>query len=104
MTPAALSECSGAEPSALSGSGAGKPSRSAVPRAHLAQGRRHLGVALEPGQPIRVFDEGWRKNLEDHIPVELGVTGPIYLAHATFADLGGDRVGAEAGAGFEGHL
>ena len=32
------------------------------------------------------------------VPVELGVSRPIHLAHAAFADLGGDRVRAEAGA------
>ena len=38
-----------------------------------------------------------------HIPIQLGISGPIYLAHAAFADLGGYGIGAEGGAGFKGH-
>jgi N-formylglutamate amidohydrolase len=37
------------------------------------------------------------------VELTLGVAGTIYLAHAAFADLGGDRVGAEGGAGLKWH-
>ncbi len=47
--------------------------------------------------------EGAVMHLERHVPVELGVSGSIHLAHAAFADLGGDGVGAERGAGFKTH-
>ena len=39
--------------------------------------------------------EGLRQDLECHVPVELGVSGSIHLAHSAFADLGGDGVGAK---------
>ena len=41
--------------------------------------------------------EGFGQHLQRHVPVELGVRGAIHFAHAAFADLGGDRVGAEGG-------
>ena len=37
------------------------------------------------------------------VPVQAGVGGLVDLAHAAFADLGGDGIGAEAGAWFERH-
>ncbi len=45
-----------------------------------------------------------RQHLQRHIPVEGRVTGTVDLAHAALADLGGDSVVAEGGAGFESHL
>ena len=35
------------------------------------------------------------------VPVELRVSGSIHLPHAAFADLGGDRIRAEGGAGLK---
>ena len=40
---------------------------------------------------------------EGHVPVELRVAGLPDLTHPAFADLGGDLVGAEGGAGVKGH-
>ena len=39
----------------------------------------------------------------ERVPVELGVPRTIDLPHAAFADLGGDGVWAEGGAGLEAH-
>ncbi len=38
-----------------------------------------------------------------HLAVQLGIGGAIRLPYAAFADLGGDFVRAEAGAGSKGH-
>ena len=62
----------------------------------------HLGLALEARQPIRVGGERLG-HLERHVPVELRVSGSAHLPHSAFADLGGDLIYAEAGAGSEGH-
>ena len=50
-----------------------------------------------------IVRDGVRQDLQRHVPVELGVSGPIHFAHAAFADLGGDVVVAESGADGERH-
>ena len=40
--------------------------------------------------------------LQRHIPIQLGISGPIYLAHAAFADLGGYGIGARVVPGSRG--
>ncbi len=40
--------------------------------------------------------------MEHHVPIELCVSGLIHIAHAAFADLGGDFVDAEPGSGIQG--
>ncbi len=47
---------------------------------------------LEPIKAIRIVRERLRKDFERHVSVELGVPRSIHLAHAAFADLGGDLV------------
>ena len=61
------------------------------------------GFAFEARQAIGIVRERLRQNLERHVSVELGISRSIHLIHAVFADLGGDRVGAESGADIEGH-
>ena len=63
-----------------------------------------LRFAGEPGQPIRVVGEGVGQDLQRDIAIELRVAGPKHLSHPAFADLRGDFVDAEAGAGSEGQL
>ena len=65
---------------------------------------QHLRFALEPGQPLRVVDEGVGEDLQRDITVELRVPGFVDLPHAARADGGEDFVGAEGGAGLKGHL
>ena len=57
------------------------------------------GFAFKPGEAIRILREGFGQHLERHIAVELRISGSIHLPHAAFADLGGDGIGAEGGAG-----
>ncbi len=69
--------------------------------------RRYLGDVLRRLARHREFAVAQlcRAALLDSwlLPVELGVAGLIDLTHAAFADLGGDGVGAEAGADAQGH-
>ncbi len=58
---------------------------------------------MEPGETFRIIGEDVREDFQGHIPAELRVPGAIHLPHAAFADLGGDGVGAEAGADLERH-
>ena len=61
------------------------------------------GLALEAGEAVGVGGESFRKDLESHVPIELGVAGPVNLTHAACADLGGDFVRADARTSAEGH-
>ena len=60
-------------------------------------------VAFKPRKAIKILREPLRQDFECHVPVELGIPRPIHLPHAAFADLGGDLIGAEGGAGLKGH-
>ena len=44
------------------------------------------------------------QDLQRHIAVERRVPGLLHLAHPALADLGGDLVDAEPGAGAQGHI
>ena len=62
----------------------------------MIQRREDLRLALEAGQPLRVRREGIRQHLDGDVPLERRVARSLDLAHAAFADQGGDFVGAEA--------
>ena len=74
-----------------------------APDVGVVQRGQHLGFAFKPGKAVGIVGEGLRQDLQRHVPVELGVSSSIHLAHAAFADLGGDVVGAEGGAGLQWH-
>ena len=63
-----------------------------------------LRFPLEPGEAIRISGEGVRQDLQRDVAAQLRVGGAIDLAHAAFADEGGDVVVAEAGADGQGHV
>jgi hypothetical protein len=67
----------------------------------MVQGREHFRFTLKPRDPIVVSGEQRRQDLDRDLAFEPGVGRPIDLAHAPFADLGGDLVDAETGAGRE---
>jgi len=69
----------------------------------MVQRGQHFGFALEACEPVGVGGERLGQHLQRHVPVELGVAGLIHLAHAAFADLGGNLIHAEPGAGGECH-
>ena len=54
-----------------------------------------FGLPLEPGQPLRVGCHSGGQHFESDRPLQVGVGGPVDLAHTTHADLGGDLVGTE---------
>ena len=63
----------------------------------------HFGFALEAGEPVRdrsANDVG--QDLDRDLALQLRVVRAVDLAHAAGADLGGDFVRAEAGAGSQG--
>ena len=63
-----------------------------------------MGFPLEPGKTIRITGKRLGQIFSATWAVELGIGGLIDLAHAAFADLGGDGIGAEGGAGLKCHL
>ena len=44
------------------------------------------------------------QDLQRHLPVQRGISGPIDLSHAALADESGDVVVSDAGADGEGHV
>ena len=86
-------------PAGLSGSFA----RSLLDRPHRACRDRHpVRLARFHAFLVTRITVRSEKKLS-HVPVELGVPGPIHFAHSAFADLGGDRVMAEPCADVQGH-
>ena len=69
----------------------------------MIQRREDFGFALKAREPIAIGRERRRQDLDRDLALQLRVGRPIHLAHPAFADLGGDFVDAEAGAGREGH-
>jgi hypothetical protein len=65
----------------------------------MIERREHFGFALKTSKPIIASRERRRQNLDRDLTLQLRVGRPIHLPHAAFADLGGDFVDAEAGAG-----
>ena len=62
-----------------------------------------LGWLSEASEAIRIVRKGLRQHLQRHVPVELGVSGSIHLAHAAFTNLGNDLIGSERSTGFKTH-
>jgi hypothetical protein len=62
-----------------------------------------FGFTLKTGETLAIEREGVRQYLNCDSPFQVGVGRAIYLAHATNADLGGDFVRAESGAGSQSH-
>src|SRR5262249_9814171 len=71
--------------------------------AAVAQGGQQLRLALEPAETLRVGREGAREDLDRHVTAELGVAGPVHLAHAAGAERRDDLVVSQAAAGVEAH-
>ena len=63
----------------------------------------HSSFTFKPAKAIAIVCEGLRQDFKRHVPVELGVPRSIHLTHAAFADLGGDGIGTEGGAGLQRH-
>ena len=68
----------------------------------MIQRREDFGFALEAREPVVVSGDRRRQDLDGDLTLELRVGGAIDLPHPAFADLRGDFVDAETGAGTEG--
>ena len=62
-----------------------------------------IGFPLEARQPVGVGRERLGQHLQRYVPIERRVSGLPDFPHAAFADLGGDSIGAEGGAGLQWH-
>ena len=69
----------------------------------MIQGGDGPGLTLEALAQVRASCQLRREDLDRHRPIQARVPGPVDLAHAAGAERRGDLVGAEAGAGGEGH-
>ena len=63
---------------------------------------RGLRLTLESGEALRGGGERRRQYLHRHVALQLRVGGLIHLPMPPSADLGGDLIRAESGAGSEG--
>jgi hypothetical protein len=66
---------------------------------HALERGEDFGFPLKTHKPIAVRSQRGRQDLDGDLPLQLGIGGPVHLAHAAFADLCGDFVDAETGAG-----
>ena len=79
-------------------SATGIPTKLSLGKRRSAKSARSVGI-----QPLRIGRERFGKDLERNLALELCIGGLIHLAHAALADQGGDGIGAERGAGLQGH-
>jgi hypothetical protein len=69
----------------------------------VIQGRQHFGFVLETSHAIGVASECFGQNLKRDITLQLGITGPVDLAHAARPDKCEDLVRPETSASDKGH-
>jgi hypothetical protein len=69
----------------------------------MIQSGEYLRFSPEPSESIRIERERIRQHLERHVTIQLRVTRPVDLAHATSANQRDNLVWAEASAGSESH-
>ena len=58
----------------------------------MLQGGQGTGFTIKAGQPFRILGHLDRKHLDGDIPPQFRVAGAVDLAHAAFAEWGGDFV------------
>ena len=68
----------------------------------VVQGREDFGLALEPGEALRVVGERVRSHLDRHVPVQRRVVGAVDLTHPAGANRRDDGVVPDGPAGREG--
>ena len=61
----------------------------------MTQRGRRAGFLLEAREPLGIRGKCWRQDLDGDVAAEPRVAGAIDLAHATFAKLGKDLIGAK---------
>ena len=68
----------------------------------VVQRGKDFRFTLKASQALRVGSQSRWQHLHRHVALQLRVGRPVDLPHPALADLGGDLVRAEAGAGSEG--
>ena len=67
----------------------------------MIQGREHLCFPLEAGDAVSIEAKRFWEDLECDVTIQVRIASAIHLPHATFPNLGGDFVNAEARTGCE---
>ena len=49
----------------------------------VVQRGEDFGFALKPREPVAIRHHGGRQDLDSHLALQLGIGGPIHLAHAS---------------------
>jgi hypothetical protein len=70
----------------------------------MVRGPEPFRFALKPREPIVISGDRGRQDFDRDLVFQLRVRRAKHLPHAAFAELGGDLVDAEAGAGSEGQV
>lgn len=70
--------------------------------ARMVERAKHLRLAAEPRQAIRIGHDGGGKDLERDLAIQPGVASAIHLAHPTRAERADDEVCTESRAGEQG--
>jgi len=53
----------------------------------VTEGSKNLSFPLEPPHPLAVRGKPLGQDLQSHVPVQLGIGGPVHHTHTAFADL-----------------
>ncbi len=64
---------------------------------------RVLASRWKRANPVGITGKRPRQDLDRDITIQLRVQRPVELPHPAHADLGGDLIRTEAGAGLQGH-
>ena len=70
----------------------------------MVQRRQSLRFALETGEVVGVVGESGGQDFDGHVSIQLGIAGPIDLAHPARAEGRKNFVGSEMVAGGEAHV
>ena len=63
------------------------------------KGGEDFGLALKTRLPVGIRSQQRREYFDGGLTLECRISRPIHLTHTTFANLGGDVMDTEAGAG-----
>ena len=70
----------------------------------MIQRGEHFGFTLKTREPISVSSQGRRQNLDGHLAFQLGISRPIYLAHASATEQIDQFEDAQSGAGVKANV
>ena len=61
----------------------------------VIQRGENFGFALKAREPVSIGGQRRRQNLDRNLAFQLGIGGPIHLAHPALSDMGDDFIGAK---------